>query len=362
MIPEAVLDFEDTIPSPAAVLDSQALLLAERDRGVNMWLLFGVLALIAIGTVEIYSASAVYAARKGSSTFFLTRQIAYLGLGLGAMTWAARTDYRWLRRWAYPLLAVASRCSRGAGRGPRVNGARRWFHFGPLSFQPVELAKLALVIYLAYSLARRPEKVSTFTVGFLPHLAVCGLMMGLVLKQPDLGTSLILGATTLRAALRRRRQALATSSSRSSRGAGRVPGDRRHAVAAAAHPRVPRPVAVPPATSATRSPSRSSRSARAASPASASATASRSSSTCPRRTPTSSCRNIGEELGFMGLRAVLALFGVLVWRGARAASGARDAFGTYLAFGLTSISRCRRWSTPAWSSARCRPRASRCPS
>src|SRR5206468_4217560 len=59
------------------------------------------------------------------------------------------------------------------------------------------IAKLALVTYLASSLARKREKLRTFTIGFLPHLVVCGAMMALLLKQPDLGSSLILGATTL---------------------------------------------------------------------------------------------------------------------------------------------------------------------
>ena len=81
--------------------------------------------------------------------------------------------------------------------GARINGARRWFHVGGVSFQPAELAKLALVIYLAYSLAKKAEKVRSFTVGFVPHMIVCGLMMGLLLKQPDLGTAVILGMTTL---------------------------------------------------------------------------------------------------------------------------------------------------------------------
>src|SRR5690606_22822285 len=82
------------------------------------------------------------------------------------------------------------------GMPPR-NGAKRWIPLGPLTFQPVEVAKLALVTYLAYSLGRKADRVKTFTIGFVPHLIVCGVMMALLLAQPDLGSSIVIGATTL---------------------------------------------------------------------------------------------------------------------------------------------------------------------
>ena len=95
--------------------------------------------------------------------------------------------------------ARSARCSCSASRSrcTSKNGAKRWIPLGPLTFQPVEIAKLALVTYLAYSLGRKADQVKTFTVGFVPHLVVCGMMMVLLLKQPDLGSSVVLGATTL---------------------------------------------------------------------------------------------------------------------------------------------------------------------
>ena len=81
--------------------------------------------------------------------------------------------------------------------GSRAGGAIRWFRAGPLSFQPSELAKFALCVYLAYLLARKAEKVRVFSVGFLPPLLVTGVMMGLLLKQPDLGTAVIFGVVAL---------------------------------------------------------------------------------------------------------------------------------------------------------------------
>jgi cell division protein FtsW len=71
-------------------------------------------------------------------------------------------------------------------------GARRWLMLPGFAFQPAELAKLALVIYLAHSMARKQEKIKTFAVGVLPHLIVAGAVLGLLLLQPDFGTALIL--------------------------------------------------------------------------------------------------------------------------------------------------------------------------
>src|SRR5262249_27168904 len=102
-----------------------------------------------------------------------------------------------LRAWTYPLLAISLVLLAAALATHAKNGAKRWIPLGPLTFQPVEVAKLALVTYLAYSLGRKADKVKAFTVGFVPHLVVCGVMMMLLLKQPDLGSSIVLGATTL---------------------------------------------------------------------------------------------------------------------------------------------------------------------
>src|SRR5207248_482557 len=156
------------------------------------------LALIGLGTVEIYSATAADAlAHYHDAAHFLERQLGYLAVG-GLALWAgARLDYRRLAAWTVPLLFVAIVLLALALFAPARNGARRWIPLGPLTFQPVEIAKLALVTYLACSLGRKADRVKAFTVGFVPHLVVCGVMMALILRQPDLGSSVVLGATTL---------------------------------------------------------------------------------------------------------------------------------------------------------------------
>src|SRR5262249_60555390 len=77
-------------------------------------------------------------------------------------------------------------------RGRAINGTRRWIRMGPVSFQPAELAKLALVLYLAAFLAKKGEAIADLRRGLLPPLAVAGVLAALVLAQPDLGNCLTL--------------------------------------------------------------------------------------------------------------------------------------------------------------------------
>ena len=167
--------------------------------GIDRVLCGAVLVLAAFGSVMIFSAGAVFAAKKyGDPFYFLKRELIYALLGLVAFTLALRVDYRIYRRFAYPLLFLSIASLIAVLKvGSRAGGAIRWFRLGPLSFQPGELAKFALCVYLATLLARKAENVRDFSVGFLPPLVVTGVMMGLLLKQPDLGTAVIFGAVAL---------------------------------------------------------------------------------------------------------------------------------------------------------------------
>jgi cell division protein FtsW len=162
-------------------------------------LFIAVLMLTALGVVMVYSSSAIFAQmRFHDSRHFLVRNFIWVTLGLTAMAVTMRLDYRIYRRLAYPLLGAAFLMLTAVlFVGARRNGAQRWFSLGGLSFQPAELAKLALVVYLSHSLAKKADKVKHFAVGFMPHLVVCGVFMVLLLKQPDLGTAVIMGGVTL---------------------------------------------------------------------------------------------------------------------------------------------------------------------
>ena len=152
-------------------------------------------ALIGFGVVMVYSASAVQATvQHHDPQFFLKRQAAYAGLGLAGLFAVSRLDYHRLYKLTYPLLvltgALLTACV--VGFGHTGGGATRWLAFGPIHVQPAEIAKLSLVMWLAYSLAKKAEQVKTFAVGFLPHLLVAGLFMLLCMKQPDFGSAIVL--------------------------------------------------------------------------------------------------------------------------------------------------------------------------
>ena len=160
-------------------------------------LLAVVLVLSGLGAVMVYSASAVTAAARYKDGFhFLSRQLLAMGIGLGLLVTALRLGYRRVESLAYPFLA-ASFVSMVLVLLPFVGhmagGARRWINLGPVSLQPAEAAKLALVLYVAHSLAKKREKVRMFSIGFLPHLVVAGALMALCLLQKDLGTCVVMG-------------------------------------------------------------------------------------------------------------------------------------------------------------------------
>jgi cell division protein FtsW len=163
--------------------------------GVDAVLAATVIALVGFGVVMVYSASAVQATvQYHDPQFFLKRQSAYAVAAL-LLTWmTSRFDYHRLYRLTYPVLVVVGvlllMCVVGFGHSG--GGAARWLSIGPVHVQPAEMAKVALVIWLAYSLAKKAEKVKTFSVGFLPHLIVAGVYMLLCLKQPDFGSAVVL--------------------------------------------------------------------------------------------------------------------------------------------------------------------------
>ncbi|HET9038424.1 MAG TPA: FtsW/RodA/SpoVE family cell cycle protein, partial [Myxococcaceae bacterium] len=160
---------------------------------VDPVLLGAVVALVSLGLVMVYSASAVIAAEKqGNGFYFLERQLLAAFVGLVVMAAAVRLGYRRLARLAYPMLLlsiVLLVLVLVPGVGTVVGGARRWLRLPGLSLQPAEIAKFTWVVYLAYSLAKKREKVATFSIGFLPHLLLAGLLVALCMAEPDFGSS-----------------------------------------------------------------------------------------------------------------------------------------------------------------------------
>ncbi len=171
-------------------------------RPPDYWLFLAVLALLAIGVVMVYSASAIVAYDQyGDSAFFFKRQLIWAGLGIASLMVIQRVHYERLRRLTPVLLAVcvlALIVVLVPGIGRVAGGARRWIAFGSqFGVQPVEPAKLALVLYLANFLTNRGPAVDDLRSGLLPPLLMMGTMFGLVVVQPEIGSALLLGLITV---------------------------------------------------------------------------------------------------------------------------------------------------------------------
>jgi len=155
------------------------------------------LGLVAFGLVMVYSATSASAALgDGDPMSFLKRQSVYALLGVTLMLVASRFDYHRLRYLAPPLLLVAlGLCAAVLVVAPEINGAKRWFIVGPASFQPSELAKLALCLFAAVYLARRKRPPQTLGELAKPLGLLTAILCGLILLEPDLGTTITLCGT-----------------------------------------------------------------------------------------------------------------------------------------------------------------------
>jgi cell division protein FtsW len=151
------------------------------------------LGLTAFGLVMVYSATSAPAALGGGDPgFYLKRQGIYTLIGIALLILASRTDFRALRYLAPALvLSSAFLCLAVLAMGEQVNGARRWLTFGPFAFQPSELAKLSLAIWVAAYLARRPAPRNLGELA-RPVGLVVGAFCALILVEPDLGTVIAL--------------------------------------------------------------------------------------------------------------------------------------------------------------------------
>lgn len=165
-------------------------------KGYDVKLLFPVLFLVGIGIVMVYSASSALAMKKyGTDYFFLKKQALFALLGIIALVGCRHFPYRWYRYLAYPLLLTAIVCLAALqvpGWGHTAGGATRWLRLGWITFQPSELARLALIIYLAYSMDKKKDQLKSFSIGFVPHVMVLAVLSALIFIQPDFGSVIIL--------------------------------------------------------------------------------------------------------------------------------------------------------------------------
>jgi len=168
--------------------------------GRTDWFLFTIAAGLAVfGAVMVYSASAMMSLQETQDQSDLTyfyKQFAFTLAGIAVMVVVSRFDYRRLNNpyIVYGLLAVTALLLIVVLGFPAINGARRWIRFGGFSFQPSEIAKVALPVFLAYFLTKRENDVASLRRTVLPCLLVLAVVGALVLRGPDLGTTIVLCA------------------------------------------------------------------------------------------------------------------------------------------------------------------------
>lgn len=168
------------------------------------WFLFAITAGLALfGAVMVYSASAMISLQEtannpeGASQFaYFYKQLGFTLAGLAVMYATSKIHYRWYqnRTVVYGLLALTVVLLVAVYGFPAINGARRWIRFSGISFQPSEIAKIALPIFLAYFLTKNEKTVGELKETVLPCLAALALLGGLVFFEPDLGTAIVLCA------------------------------------------------------------------------------------------------------------------------------------------------------------------------
>jgi cell division protein FtsW len=302
------------------------------EQAMDPWLFFAALALACLGLVMVYSSSAWLGSRTANSwEFFLRRQAMFFGLGIAVMLTVSRVDYRVLRRFSMHLMGFAvALLVLVLFISEDINGARRWIDLGPIHMQPSEIAKIALVVFLSATLARRGEQIRKFKTGFLPPMiAACGTM-GLVLLEKDLGTTVLLGSLSL--------ILLYVAGTRASWVLGAIMvaaplawsqivnvGYRRERVESflsgddyqveqgliAIGSGGPFGLGL--------------------------GNGRQKLGFLPENHTDFILATIGEELGLVGIFAIIGLFALLVWRGLVIARQADDRFGTYLAIGLSAL-------------------------
>jgi cell division protein FtsW len=159
----------------------------------DKWLFLATLALVCVSVVMVYSASALVALERYDQPYlFVTKQVMWALLGIAVLSIVMRVDYRTYRNETliWTLLGVVTLLLTAVLFSRPVNGSRRWFAIGGLGIQPSELAKLAAIVFTAAMLERRMHRVNELRYSLLPIAIIVGVLFGLILAEPDLGTAL----------------------------------------------------------------------------------------------------------------------------------------------------------------------------
>jgi cell division protein FtsW len=174
----------------------------QRAASVDTILLGTVIALLLVSAEMVYSASFVVAHNEfNDDTFFLSRQLVWIVIGLVVMGALSRIDYRMFRRWSLLILVfglIGLVLVLVPGLGSSNYGSARWLRFASfLQIQPSEYSKLAIVLYMAHWLSLKGQRISEFSYSSLPFVIILGVVAGLVVVEPDFGTAVVIILTAL---------------------------------------------------------------------------------------------------------------------------------------------------------------------
>jgi cell division protein FtsW len=164
-------------------------------------LMTAVMVLCLVGLIAVYSSSYVLGeAQFGDANYFVKRQAIFLGIGLAGMLVVMRLPYQFLQRFS-PVLMLGALAGLALvlvpGVGVEANGARRWIEIGPLPpLQPSEFAKLAVLIYMAAWLSAKGDLLHNFSLGVIPFVSMVGIVGALIVLEPDLGTAIMVAVIT----------------------------------------------------------------------------------------------------------------------------------------------------------------------
>ncbi|RKX25419.1 MAG: hypothetical protein DRP45_05965, partial [Candidatus Zixiibacteriota bacterium] len=165
---------------------------------IDEQLMYGFLFTIVAGIIMIYSTSSILAeSRHGSQLFFFRQQFVWALLSVGVVWLIARLDLQRLAVYSAPALFCTLVLLMLVFVMPARNQAQRWIMLGPLTFQPSEIFKFLTVFYLAFSLSNRKRNLAKLKQLVFPYLPFLGLGMGLIMLEPDLGTTIVIFVTVM---------------------------------------------------------------------------------------------------------------------------------------------------------------------
>lgn len=167
----------------------------------DVYLFFTTLMLVLIGVMMIFSSSAILAKEKyGDTYYFLKKEMIFFVIGFALLFLFKNVSYKKYGQWIYPILGATFLLMAVTfipGVSHSAKGAARWIRIGGFTLQPSEFAKLSVVVFTAYLIGKKGERIRDFAKGFLPVMGIAGMFILMILAQKDLGSAFVLGSVVM---------------------------------------------------------------------------------------------------------------------------------------------------------------------